>query len=275
MDATGQSSPTGQILYSVTVLIILFLTLFLSEILYNATLNASERFITLLGVTANAEDKALVIAQDASKYMNAKPIGLSVNERTGIEFGYSFYMYIQPSTFDGQATLRHVWHKGYPEVWPLIGPGVFLHGHTNTMRIVMNTYKTPYTFADVTNIPVDKWFHVVLNCYKGGLDIFVNGHLANRISFLDTLPYQNFQNVYLFSNINRNSYRGSAIPALGGQDFQLQGTFKGYLSNLIYTRYAMSVSEIQALMAKGPSSQIEKKTMQQPPYFADDWWAHQ
>jgi hypothetical protein len=69
-----------------------------------------------------------------------------------------------------------------------------------------------------------------------------------------------------------NTLRGSGIPALNGDDFQLEGSFKGYLSNLIYARYALSVNEIQNLMAAGPSTIVKKQAMQVPPYMGDDWW---
>jgi hypothetical protein len=271
---TSGSSPSGEIVTALLTVSILFMVLFTVELLYRTTMDARNRFQTLMDYTAAAEDMPLVIHQDSSKYTDAKTIGLSMNERTGIEFSYSFYLYINPATFSGNKTFKHVFHKGYATPWPLMAPGVFLHSDTNTMRVVMNTYKNPYTYADVKNIPVQKWFHVVLNSYKGGLDIFVNGNLANRISFTDTVPYQNFQDIVIFSNANINTLRGSSIPALNGEDFQFEGAFKGYLSNLTYARYALSVNEIQRLLNAGPSSKLKQKQMDKPPYLADDWWAN-
>jgi hypothetical protein len=248
--------------------------IFTVELLYKTTMDARHRFQTLLDYTAASDDMTLSIHQDLSKYADAKPIGLSMNERTGIEFGYSFYIFINQATFGGDTTFKHVMHKGYANPWPLMAPGVFLHGDTNTMRVFMNTYKNPYTYVDVKNVPVQKWVHIVLNSYKGGLDIFVNGNLANRISFKDTLPYQNFQDIILFSNSNNNTLRGSGIPALNDEDFQLGGSFKGYLSNLTYARYALSMNEIDRLMRAGPSSKMKQKQMDKPPYLGDDWWTH-
>lgn len=271
---TTSSPSSGEIVTALLTVAILFMVMFTVELLYKTTMEARSRFQTLMDYTAAAEDMSLAIRQDVSKYTDAKPIGLSVNERTGIEFAYSFYIYINPATFSGNKTFKHVFHKGYATPWPLMAPGVFIHGDTNTMRVVMNTYKNPYTYADVKNIPVQKWFHVVLNSYRGGLDIFVNGNLANRISFDNTIPYQNFQDVVIFSNANINSLRGSGIPALNGEDFQMEGAFKGYLSNLTYARYALSVNEVQRLLAAGPSSKLKQKQMDKPPYLADDWWAH-
>ena len=269
-----EGASSGQITSGLTTFAITAVLIFTIELLYMTTVDAQKRFQTIIDYTANSEDKTLAIHQDSSKYADAKTIALSMNERTGIEFSYAFYLYVLPQTFSGSATFKHVFHKGYPCPWPLMAPGVFIRGETNTMRVIMNTYKNPFTYADVQNIPVNKWFHVVLNCYKGGLDIFVNGNLANRITFKDTLPYQNFQDLILFSNMNINNLMGSGIPSLNDEDFRLEGSFRGYLSNLVYARYALSVNEIQTLMNAGPSNKLNQKVMDKPPYMADDWWAN-
>lgn len=268
-----QAGTSGQITGSLVTVILLFLIILTAETIYDTVADTANRFQTLMDYTANAEDMALVIHQDSLKYPNAKMIGLSVNERTGIEFAYSFYIYVNPSTFTGSEVLKHVFHKGFGCPWPLMGPGVFLHGHENTMRVVMNTYQEPYAFVDIKNIPIQKWCHVVLNCYKKGLDVYVNGNLANRIPFRDSLPYQNFQDIILFSNANYRSIRN--MESLRGAKLEIEGSFKGQLSRLIYVRYALSMNEIQALMARGPAAQAPAAAQQRPPYLADDWWSRQ
>ena len=251
----SSSSPSGQLITGIAIVTIMFVLIFTCEIVYKSIKDSQNRFQTLLDYTASSEDMTITIRQNISKYPDAKPIGISMNERTGIEFSYSFYVFVLPTTFDGNATYKHVFHKGYAFPWPLMGPGVFFKGDNNTMRVVMNTYKNPFVYADVTNMPVQKWIHVVLNCVKGGLDIFVNGNLASRIPFTETLPYQNFENVILFSNVNSNSLGQASTPtALGSETFPLGGSFQGYLSNLKYARYALSVNEIQSLMNAGPSA---------------------
>ena len=273
---SSSSSSSGQLITGIAIVTIMFVLLFTSEIIYKSVKDSQNRFQTLLDYTASSEDMTITIRQNALKYPDAKPIGISMNERTGIEFSYSFYVFVLPRTFDGEASFKHVFHKGYAFPWPLMGPGVFFKGDDNTMRIVMNTYKNPFVYADVTNMPVQKWIHVVLNCVKGGLDIFVNGNLASRIPFTETLPYQNFEDVILFSNVNSNSLGQASTPtALGSEAFPLGGSFQGYLSNLKYARYALSVNEIQSLMNAGPSAKKADMIMQTPPYLADDWWAGQ
>lgn len=271
----GQGIMSGQIGSSIITVVLIFLIMMTIEVIYGASQAAGDRFQVLMDYTASSESMSLVIHQDASKYKEAKPLGLSVNERTGIEFAYSFFINVFPSTFNGEEVFKHVFHKGYGCPWPLMGPGVFMHGHQNTMRVVMNTYKGVFKYVDITNIPIQKWVHVVLNCSKVGLDVFVNGKLANRIPFEGTMPYQNFQDIILFSNANYNTLRGSQIAALDGNDFIIQGAFKGQLSKLIYTRYSLSMAEIQNLLSAGPAREVRTTTNDNPPYLADDWWAHQ
>ena len=155
----GQSS---ELVPSIILPVIVFCALMVVDYLYRASSDKSLRFITVLDYTANSADGIVKIPQDPTK-PNAAQLGVSVNERTGVEFAYSFFINVQESTFTGVDELRHVFHKGYDSPWPLMGPGVFIHGITNTMRVVMNTNTEPYKYADVTNIPVNKWFHVVLN----------------------------------------------------------------------------------------------------------------
>jgi hypothetical protein len=272
------SDSSGQIVSGLAIVALIFIVSLTGEVLYKSMYEARNRYQTLLDYTADSQDSSVTIYQDASKYANAKPIGLSVNERTGIEFAYSFYIYVLPATFtpDSEDKYKHVFHKGFAFPWPLMGPGVFMNGTNNTMRIVMNTYKNPYTHADITNFPIQKWVHVVLNCINNGLDIFINGELADRIPFTGTLPYQNFQDIILFSNVYSDGLSGTRAPGvLGAETLRLAGSFSGNLSNLVYTRYALSVTEIQNLMNKGPSTKTNLKTMQRPPYLANDWWAHQ
>lgn len=263
-----------QLISGLAVLLVVFIVLLIAEYAYFATNSAYTRFHTLIGYTATPTNGPLVIRQNASLYPDADPLGLSVNERTGIEFSYSFYLRVLQDTFDNSDTVKHVFHKGYSSVWPLMGPGVFIKGDTNTMRVFMSTFANPYTYLDVKNIPVGKWFHVVINSYKKGIDVFINGNLANRMQFAHTLPYQNFGDVTLFANI-RNVYKQVNTPAITDSEFNINGAFSGYLSNLRYARYALSTSEINALVAEGPSNTLQSVSVDTPPYLADDWWSNQ
>jgi hypothetical protein len=278
---TSPSLP-GQAMNGLVLILILFILFYTADIIYRTTYDMTTRYRSLINYTADSDDVTLTIHQDKNRYPDAIPIGFSANERTGIEFAYSFYLYVKSSTFSsGQDTLKHVFHKGYGLPNPLMGPGVFLKGNTNTMRVFMNTYSNPYTFVDVKNIPVEKWFHVVLNCYNGGLDVFVNGYMANRLTFENTMPYQNFGDVTIFSTVKKtipaatNPPLAAAMTDQAQKDLAFDSTMNGKISNLVYARYALSMSEIQKLLTTGPSSTVKTPIDQKPPYLADDWWTMQ
>ena len=270
-----------QVVTGVTQVIVIWLILLVGNSLATFNKDITRKFKTLVPYTANSTDGTIVIHQDVNAYpTTAIPVGFSVNEPTGIEFSYSFYLYIAPSTLDNNSGIKHIMHKGNPSPWPLMGPGVFFEPSTNTLRVFMKTYANPYTFCKVSNFPVNKWAHVVLNCYKKGLDVYVNGSLGSRIPFINTIPYQNYSDIYVFSSAVVHT-SAKAITDTGG-DFNVTGPITGQLSSLKYASYALSVSEIQALLSKGPSNQLAPTASRAasrgpnvPPYLADDWWTHQ
>jgi len=247
--------------------------LFVVEYVWRASKDVNLRFITLLDYTAQSSDGVIVISQDPGN-PEAIQIGQSVNERTGVEFAYSFFILVKETTFNDQTQLRHVFHKGYRTAWPLMCPGVFIRSDTNTMRVVFNTTADVYKYADVTNIPINKWFHVVINSYNSGIDIYINANLAHRIKIEKEFVYQNFQDLIIFSpNIDR--INSTTTPA-AKEDISFYGHFDGNLSSLKYARYALSIKEINNLMAAGPSTKLVKSPNDpNTAYLSDTWWSNQ
>ncbi len=261
-----------QVLLVLLILSLLFVFFISLEYLIMSYQRIGGKYVQLLPLTVTAEDKMLTFQQNKTQYADAKQIPLSDNERTGIEFTYSFYLFIHPSTFTGEDTLYHVMHKGYINPWPLMGPGVFVRGNNNTLRVVMNTYRNAYTYMDVENIPVRKWFHCALLCRKNSLEIYINGNLRKKLPFEGTLPYQNFQNLICFSPLKK-TVLGSQVPSLGqGTDLRFDGSFRGNMSNLVYLAYAASFTEIQNLLDLGVSKKTLSSEMDKPPYLVDTYW---
>jgi hypothetical protein len=271
---TGMLPPNSELTQSVIIPVIVFTVFFVFDYLYTIASDRSLRFITVVDYKARASDGVIIIPQDPSN-ANAIQLGHSVNERTGVEFAYSFFISVDQSTFSGNDEYKHVFHKGYSaSLWPLLGPGVFISGKDNTMRVIMNTNKDVLKHADITNIPVNKFFHVVLNCHNSGLDVYVNGSLAHRLPFKGGVVYQNFQDLVLFSP-NNVSISNTVTPAVGDDGFNIAGSFSGSFGSLKYARYALSLKEIQALMAEGPPTK-EKQTssVTDTNYLSDTWWAN-
>jgi hypothetical protein len=270
-NSTSNSASSQAVSSILTLLIVAALIVFFQFIYYIFT-SKTLNFVTLLDKTVMSDANMITIPQNPNS-PDAIPIGISVNERTGIEFAYSFYIFVNQSTFDGMDRLKHIFHKGYNSPWPLMGPGVFMLGTTNTMRVIMNTQTGPFTYVDVTNIPVGKWVHVVLNCYKTGLDVYINGNLATRLPLSGNMPYQNFQNIVIFSPSNRQ-FSSAVTPSLPF-NINFGGPISGQLSELKYARYALSINEINSLMAGGPSKVVAVSNSEKPPYNADTWWTDQ
>jgi hypothetical protein len=261
-----------QVLLVLVILSLLFFVFISLEYLIMSYQRIGGKNVQLLPLTVTAEDKMLTFQQNKNQFSNAKQIPLSDNERTGIEFTYSFFLFIHPSTFTGEDTLHHVMHKGYINPWPLMGPGVFVKGNSNTLRVVMNTYRNAFTFMDVENVPVRKWFHCILLCRKNSLEVYINGNLRKKLPFEGTLPYQNFQNLICFSPLKKIIY-GSQVANLGtNNNLNFAGSFRGNMSNLIYLAYAASFTEIQSLMDLGVSKKTLSSEMDKPPYLVDTYW---
>jgi len=288
MNSANSSSPgtggilsgTGIVAQLLVVLILLaalYVLFFSAEGLYRAFSRYDKAVVEVMPNTYNSEAKSYIVPQDPNDPV-AKPVQLSDNERTGIEFSYSFFIYVNPSTFRNEEGLLHVFHKGYSRQYPLLGPGVYMKANSNTMRVYMNSTATWNQFCDVENFPVQKWVHVAIVCRAGGLEIYINGDVAKRMPFNGGVPYQNFQDIYVFSqrtiSLGGDDMTGTNRNAsLGGQSFRVFGSFRGSLSRLVYFNYAMSYTEIASMMNDGPSKKVEDQSQDQPPYLVDTWWS--
>jgi hypothetical protein len=148
----------------------------------------------------------------------------------------------------------------------------------------MNSYANWFNKVDINQIPINKWFHLVVSVYRNTLYVYVNGNLANKYTFTGSLPYQNYQPLNIFpsfrtSNNNDFDNTGSSgetkrgIPA--GHSFVINGPAVGYVSNIMYYRYGISYSEIQSLLNAGPSNEMDTGDLALPPYLIDTWWTQQ
>lgn len=264
---TGQMSGTmQQVLLSLAVVVGLYLSFVFVEVMYNYINRLSMNRTELLPNTYAMDNKSITVPQNPN-VARSKPIHLSDNERSGIEFSYSFYLNVHPSAFTQFDGFFHVFHKGYPSQFPLLGPGVYMKSNTNTMRIYMNTFKTWNNFVEVQNIPIGKWVHIVVSCKQSAMEVYVNGNLSRKLSFDGYAPYQNYQDIICFSQMNKK-YTMDADNVL-----DVKGPLKGMMSRLIYFSYALSYSEIQTLMNEGPSKTMDENQFSEiPPYLADNWW---
>jgi hypothetical protein len=263
----------AQALLVIVISALLFILMMTLETIYLTWLRASRTRIDILPYSTNSENKMKTIVQNP-KAPNSLTLPLSENERTGAEFSYSFYIFINPSNIDNNKTttqgLRHVFHKGYSSYYPLMGPGVFVKTNENALRVYMNSSKSWDNHVDIPNIPLKKWVHIVIVGRKNTVEIYVNGNIAKKIKF-DGVLYQNYQDLILFSQRSGRLPRSSS----NAQQVEIKSAFSGSLSSLVYYSYAISYSEVQELMNEGPSSKTEESVDGNPnasPYLVDSWW---
>ena len=277
---TGKSIPV-QIILALVSALVLFIILFSVETLIK-TFNKYKNAKTFLVENTLLSNSARVIRQNPAD-RTSKLILPSENELTGVEFTYSFFLYVEPATIntvDTDVILKQVFYKGYSQPFPLLGPGVFIKGNSNTMRIFMNSYKNWFNYVDIDNIPLQKWFHVSIVFRSNTLEVYINGNLKGRIDMTDTYPYQNYQDIIVFGGTSypsgqetiRSFSRTAGEPA---ERFRVGGPMSGQISRLAHYRYALSFAEIQANVNEGPSSKVERSGDEM--YYnanalKDTWW---
>lgn len=270
-----------QLVISVGAALLIFIIYMIAETVYKAYLGYGTQRIAVYPFTGSST-KTVTFKQDPNNSSNIN-LPLSDNQLTGIEFSYSTFIYISDDTDDGTEGWKTIFYKGYESgPFPLCGPGVFVSSAADNsgpvLRVVMNTYQKWYNTVDVKQIPLNKWFHLAVVLRNNSLEVYINGNLANKLTFNGTLPYQNYQPLILSSSATTGAGFKTTDPSLikygipVGDQFIVRGKFSGYISNLTYFSYAISYSEIQKTLAIGPSSQFDQSAMDKPPYLIDSWW---
>ena len=278
------SSITSQVLTGLVIVILIYLSLSMCEFIYKSFTDRQANKVDLFPNTYTSGTKMYTAIQNPSNPA-ALTVNVSNNQRSGVEFSYSMFVYLSSDTFSsGNASLYHILHKGYGQVYPLLGPGIFSWGNKNALRVYMNCYDTWDNYTDIENIPVDKWFHIVVSCKGNTLYVYINGNLKQKVALSgNTPPYQNYGNVYLFSSRkislstsittslqNDRQFTGSGAAS----SLVFDGAAKGMASRVTYFSYALTYTEIQSLMNMEPSKIMDSTDLSITPYLSDTWWAN-
>jgi hypothetical protein len=211
------------------------------------------------------------------------PLLRSINQYEGIEFTYSFWIYVTNLEYKDDSDYMHVFNKGSPPnsvgeggsglFGPNNAPGVYLYkGKRNYsdklmdsfpllgMLVRMNVYhnnnsvgKAYYDDIYVDAIPIKKWVGIIIRSTSQNIvDIYINGSLTKRHK-LSNIVKQNYDNLY----INYN------------------GGFAGNISDLKYYNYSIGTFEINSITSKGPSLKTKKNSNIQkskPHYLSSEWY---
>ena len=194
----------------------------------------------------------LIFPQDPSS-TNSVLINRSNNASSGIEFTWSVWLYIDNINYNA-GSYKHIFSKGNDTltsdpnkqgmIFPDNAPGLYLDKNTNNLVVVMNTFLGDSPTLDnvveeivVEDIPVNKWFNVMIIVENKNVDVFINGMVSKSVE-IQTIPKQNYGNIYVGFN----------------------GGFDGNLSNLWYYDYCLGTYEIQNMMLTGPNLSLSSNS---------------
>jgi hypothetical protein len=221
------------------VVIIGFLFLLnLGVILLGYFLNPSDNPYIVKGLLSG--QSSLTFNQDPSTGDVKKIIKISNNQRTGMEFTWSVWLYINDLGSDSKK-YQFVFNKGDAtfgsnnKTTINNGPGLYISPNTGKsakIHVIMNTSKSndDNNFIDVDDIPIRKWVNVMIRLENTMLDIYINGTISGRLN-LPLVPKQNYNDI--------NVCQG--------------GGFNGNLSDLRYFNHALSIVEINNIIYWGPN----------------------
>jgi hypothetical protein len=249
------------------LIIILFFILLRISISLLSWLLAPNQDITLLNGMADATMQ-LQITQDPVS-TNSIPVIRSSNEILGMEFTWSVWIFIKPTL--ASADSKHVFSKGAgskkidcttADNFSNNAPGVYLT-NINTLNVLMDTVEKPACSVidntskkikptiSIGNMPINKWFNVVIRLTNNTLDVYINGRLTKRVN-LTAVPNQNYDDVFICNG----------------------GGFDGYISDLKYFNRSIGTTQINALVSNGPNTSINRTGLKNniPPYLSTTWY---
>lgn len=214
---------------------------------------------------------AMTIPQDPTKSDHI-PILRSNNEKTGLEFTWSSWIYVNDMNIgDDLQKFQHIYHKGNDSfdgngvATVTNGPGLYLkqkvgvnddEPNTASLFVIMDT-KTGKTnnaenSLEVKDIPLKKWLSVIVRMKNTVLEIYINGVVSGRLQFQE-VPIQNYYDVHVGKN----------------------GGINGKISNLRYYKEALSIFDINSIITAGPdirSFNYDMKKMSSYNYLSNLWY---
>lgn len=166
----------------------------------------------------------------------------------GMEFTYAMWLYVNDwTTNDGE--YKHVMHKGNNSAMPLQAPGIWLYPKDNKLAINMNTFYSVKESCDIGNIPIGKWFHIIVSVIGKNIDVYINGKLKKRCQFKG-VPKLNYGDLYV------TQWNG----------------FDGFISRLKYFNYAIPYFKVEQLFKQGPAGgECVAGSGPVPPYLSSDY----
>jgi len=255
------NSIVAKFAFLILILIVFMMLLSLGSFILSKVFSKDHNPILINGMINSRQ--MMIIPQNPSE-KGAIPILRSNNEREGLEFTWSVWIYVDDFAYK-EHEYKHVFHKGNDNIskgngggidgvnYPNNGPGLYItpridgpgedgndgDGNVAGLMIVMNSFNEIMEKVQVKDLPLHKWVNVILRVTKQQqLDVYINGTLVKR-HMLQGVPRQNYGDVYLSMN----------------------GGFSGNTSELRYFEEALGTRQIQSIVNKGPNKNFVAGTM--------------
>lgn len=230
------NSPTiiSKVAFTIFVMFIFYVVMKFSMYYIPKIMNSDAHSPYLINGTIDGSHP-IHISQNPS-YSSYIPILRSNNEDNGVEFTWSVFLFIDDTSIDNNKdhTTYHIFHKGddhskstLDETYPIACPGLYVNRSTNSIIINMNSFSNQTNTMVIDNIPMYKWFNVIIRVKNKTVDVYINGYIKKSME-LNALPKQNNGDVYICQN-----------------------AFKGKLSNLRYFDEALNIVQIRNLLKGG------------------------
>lgn len=264
-DFLYSNSLVAKVCFLVLIIILFIIGARLGSRLIAWLLSPSKNPILINGLRKG--NSPLRIYQDP-KQQDSVPILRSVNERDGLEFTWSVWLFVEKINNGEDLTddrKQHIFNKGSYENtggktdfdnidiqgmnFPNNAPGLYLSRKENALYVLMNTFTGVLEEVKIPDIPMNKWINVVMRCKGRNMDTYVNGTIVSRHVF-QSVPRQNYGDVWVAQ----------------------RGGFSGMLSSLRYYNHALTGVEVENLVKAGPNLTADDSMKIFPPFLALRWF---
>ena len=266
-DFLESNSIIAKFAFLILVLIVFMLLFKLGTFLLNYFLKPKLSPYVVKGLIPGS--KHVIVSQDPKK-SGSITLYRSNNENTGMEFTWSVWLNITSDNFSQQSEqnkLKHIFSKGGNGNYDSSGimqihnsPGLYLDYDSESkeykLRVIMstisNTNAATNESIEITSIPINQWFNVMVRLENKIMDVYMNGTIVKRLAFTNT-PKQNYDDVYVCGNSG----------------------FAGSLSDLRYFNRSLNVFEINAIVFSGPSlsSNTSVSNTKIYDYLSSSWYS--
>jgi len=250
------------------LILILFMILFrLGVYLLNYFLKPNLNPYLVKGLIHGSQNK--VIPQDPNK-ANAITLYRSNNETTGMEFTWSVWLNLDSGNFSQsteQGKFKHIFSKGGNGNYDLTtgimqihnAPGLYLNYDAESkeykLKVIMSTVSGTNSATsesvEITSIPINQWFNIMIRLENKIMDVYMNGVVVKRLAFTN-VPKQNYDDVFVCGN----------------------GGFSGSLSDLRYFNHSLNIFEINSIIYSGPTLKSENKSNTTTyDYLSSSWYS--